>query len=480
MRRIFISLFAILIASQTVFPQSSNSIFAPFVSNLKATTTGRNIVLTWKDSNSVRGPVYVFRSKTPFFGGTQPNQYQGTEIPYGRQTYSEVSQAGDWYYFVAASDESKQKYELIIPFNNMINIKIDGTAHSVDATSFAVPQSMPHAYANRAYDGVPVTPQPFQMAQENAGRYDLTQPPYSSLGQPPYNTLAHPTYTYPSTPVFETSNTAKYSLSTTGGISGITANAQGNFIQINFLSSNPGKNAVLYRSIQPIRRLPDLLTATVIQLGVISPYNDYATAGVPYYYAVVIEEDIRSGRGTISPGYNATFIPAEISARAGSTYAPAPAPTPYTPNTSGTYTPNTSEAYTPNTSEAYQQGGAFSGGDYRPLPPNPLSTAAIREPRVFNQDLLSTQMVQDDFELSVIVRGPIMWRNWGTAKQNLEQYLSVSRRGDAGYRARFYLGQVYYFSGDYRNALTEFLGVQSRYPDEVDTWVKSCLAKLGG
>jgi TolA-binding protein len=45
-------------------------------------------------------------------------------------------------------------------------------------------------------------------------------------------------------------------------------------------------------------------------------------------------------------------------------------------------------------------------------------------------------------------------------------------------RARFYLGETYYFSGEAGKALVEFLAVQSRFPQETSLWIRSSLDKL--
>jgi TolA-binding protein len=45
-------------------------------------------------------------------------------------------------------------------------------------------------------------------------------------------------------------------------------------------------------------------------------------------------------------------------------------------------------------------------------------------------------------------------------------------------RARYYLGQSYYFAGKNREALFEFLLVQSQYGAEANDWIRSLLPNL--
>jgi hypothetical protein len=463
---------ALALVPKSAFAQQGGyAIFAPFISSLHADVNGDTVKLVWKDSSSVRGPVYVYRSLAPFANGVQFNKNEVVEVPYGRQAYSELaSSKGDWYYYVVASDEKEQKYEIIIPLSNIIQIKVDGQNHSFDAASSNIPTSA----VTRSYNDRPMQPMPAQSPVENSA-FNALWPDYP------------PNRNFQST---ETIN-----------VGGITANADNNHVRITFSSEYQGKNAVLYRSIVPIRRFSDLLTATVVQVGVNSPYLDNVTAGVPYYYAIVYEEDIKAGVAEIMPGLNATVIPAEVSS--GRRNAASTSGTSVSSGFVGK--PGFSYQPVPNTAidevQKLTVPGSGRGSEKSSFstinsPPqitqelnrrepevignvkNPLAPVLLREPRVINQDLQNNSTTGDDGILSSIVKGPFMWRDWNTSRDKLLGFLSEPRSSTSIARARFYLGQCYYFIGNYRGSLTEFLSVQSRWPDEIAVWVQACLSKI--
>ncbi|GMO28733.1 MAG: hypothetical protein Ta2F_04090 [Termitinemataceae bacterium] len=653
-------------------------VFAPFVSNVHAEIRATDVIFTWSDSKSVKGPVYIYRSKIPFRGGMDFDQRQSTVVAYGVQKYSEtIVDSGQWYFFFVASDESNQKYDLIIPLNNIISFTIDGQNYSIDAS-----RSRVNITQNTNYLEAPMQSFPYQQAIESA-EFNAKWPAYAGSRQ-------------------------MYSGTLHANVGRISAVAQDNFIIITYSYTEREKTPVLYRSIQPIRRHGDLITATALKVGATSPFVDYVTPGVPYYYAIVYEEDLMEGRANIVPGDNSTFIPTEVviarnqnqnmpanpygygyTGKPSQPYQPVAAPSmridqknaqpnaqagakpvkggvanPYTPvtpaysnnnyaqnnnpfaaagnypqngnvnstpynysqngnknqlaqngngyqqngngyqqngyqqngngyqqagnnyqqngnvnstpynysqngntnqtaqngngyqqngyqqngnnyqqngyqqngnnyqqngyqqtgnnyqqngnvnNTPYNYSQNGNTNQTAQNGNGYQQNGYQQNGNnyqqngyqqngYQQAPqtnnitgngnvfstviPQTTSNPAysgtkqdvvISEPRVINQDLNSLINDQDDYELSQIVRGPFMWRDWNASRESFLRYMAKPRSSSAIARSRFYLAQSFYFLGDYTSGLQEFIAVQSRWPDEVAIWVQACLSKI--
>jgi hypothetical protein len=83
-----------------------------------------------------------------------------------------------------------------------------------------------------------------------------------------------------------------------------------------------------------------------------------------------------------------------------------------------------------------------------------------------------------DYALKAIVQGPFSQRDWQTTKNELIQYLTMPRTAEAEARARFYLGQSYYFTAAAQEALFEFLLVQNTYEKEAAEWIQASLAML--
>jgi hypothetical protein len=255
------------------------------------------------------------------------------------------------------------------------------------------------------------------------------------------------------------------------GISGIAAQVQGEAVLVSWQLSGTVKNTILYRSSRPIRQISDLLSALIVQSGGASPVVDYPVPGAACYYAVVFEEELTGGSVMINPGANATIQPVEIKA-AGQTAPPAIRPLPL---------PSLSAYNTP-------------GGDYTDLPrPTPLSESAARalenvqrvkpnppaqkRPRAFVGDL-ETPSGGEESGLRNIVRSAFLNRDWQTAQAELLRYLSLPHSANIEARARFYLGQTYYYTAKNREALIEFLFVQSWYPSEANEWIEAALAAI--
>jgi hypothetical protein len=519
------------------------SIFAPFVTNLEARVQDRLINLSWRDSGSVLGWVYIYRSRQPFSNGIASAQGEPKKIPHGLQAFAEqVDSLGPWYYWVVASDENDQRYELAVNYCNMVDINVDGSTRIVKAGISAAGNGNPASNVSPART-LPFVPRPSQMALESAT----------------WNTL-WPGITNP--------NYSGNSGSAAGAeIHNISAEVIGNAINITFAVSNRYKNPVLYRSLTPIRTksdLRDMSTVAVVKVGVMSPFLDTPEFGVSYYYTVVFEEDISSPYEAVWPGNNATISPAALPPRnTGSTNAynfpSAAAPqsansysnygnTATPPATTGTSGTAAANAYGYNT-PLYGKNGIMNAGNsatlpansnqtyvppassptYPPLTPSPITTnrpaeapsvplqysntqaaqtqgnllptpvtttqqfingvqtttvpmgntaPAPMNPSVFAQDLQSQTAAGEDYDLAIIVQNSFRWRDWARARTELQRFLNLRKGGTAEPRAHFYLGQVYYFMGAYGEAMNEFVYIQGRYPDRANSWIQACSARI--
>jgi hypothetical protein len=68
--------------------------------------------------------------------------------------------------------------------------------------------------------------------------------------------------------------------------------------------------------------------------------------------------------------------------------------------------------------------------------------------------------------------------DWVQAEKRLKDYLSMNRTPQLKARARFYLGQAYWFQDRPRDAFFEFLGCEDALPRESRAWQEVCLARL--
>jgi hypothetical protein len=389
----------------SVYAQTQNSgpVFAPFISQLHGEVKNNLVRLIWTDSRDVRGPVFIYRSQTPFDTAHPYYLVRPIEVPYGAQSYiDEVENSGEWHYFVAASDERGQRYEIFMPYSNAVTVTV---GEIQDASPRAV------------------------------------QGPVSA-----------------------------------SNIIGLEAAVRGDGVLISFRLSAPVGNPVLYRSVSPIAKTRDLLNAVLVEDGILSPFMDYPVPGIPYYYAVIAEDDLVSGNVGIYPGYNATVSAVEVSpgARVGLGDSPGIRSIPLPLISVNAVSPGSGYGDVPSpTPLSPEAARAVNGLGLQGVTPRlPQKT-----PRVFEQDL-EPPSGGEEYALRSIVQGPFRNRDWTSCKDELIQYLSLPRSAASEGRARFYLAQAYYFTGSYREALFEFLTVQSGYPQEATEWIQAALAML--
>jgi hypothetical protein len=263
------------------------------------------------------------------------------------------------------------------------------------------------------------------------------------------------------------------------GIFSLEAVVQGDGVIIRYRTVDGTKDTVLYRSVRPIKQIGDLLSAVIVQSGFNPPLTDYPVPGIPYYYAVIFEEELTTGRVGIFPGYNATLTAVEIpvgryrvglpDSREDIRSMPLPQISLYTA-VSGTGV----FSDTPVSIELSREAARTVAGLGASRPPKPEKL-----PRVFAQDM-EVPAGGEDYTLRSIVQGPFIKQDWNGTREALISFLSLPRSEAAEARARFYLGQSSYFSQNSRDALFEFLMVQPYYPEETGAWIQATLIELIG
>lgn len=98
----------------------------------------------------------------------------------------------------------------------------------------------------------------------------------------------------------------------------------------------------------------------------------------------------------------------------------------------------------------------------------------ISEPHVFEEDLISPDS-GDDFLLFEILRNYFIQKKYGQTINQLEKLIATNRTKSVTNRAKFYLGESYYFTKHYKEAAITFLSVYDEYPSLTKKWVDSAL-----
>jgi hypothetical protein len=232
-------------------PVERKPVFTPFVSGIEAEPRNNLIRLSWVDSPDATGPVYIYRAPAPFDDANSYALIRPIEVPYGVQSYiDEIEGGGDWYYFIASSDTEGRRYDIMLPYNNTISIALEYPEEEVVFTE-PEPEDEP-------------APPPIRRRQ------------------------------------------------VWNEISNLRAVVRGDGVEITYTIGDSSKVPVLYRSVTPIIANQSILNAVIVQSGIGSPYMDYPVPGIPYYYALITEDELFSGGMEIQPGINATRDPVEI------------------------------------------------------------------------------------------------------------------------------------------------------------------------
>lgn len=254
------------------------------------------------------------------------------------------------------------------------------------------------------------------------------------------------------------------------GIRGLNSSVEYNRIVLTF--QGEGKKAILYRNTRPIRRQEDLLQSVIVNRGFTSPLNDdFPVPGIPYYYALILEDEIAAAAIPVKAGTNATLDPVEIPLNTDNSGIPQrknrvrtiPLPAAAVP---GLETAPGKEALSKEADKALRN---ISVPGKKQIP--------FREPGIFLEDLEESRTGESG-RLGAIVQGSFKNLDWEKTGEELRRFLLLPHSAQVESRSRFYLGQAYYFTGKPKEALFEFLAAQTYYPNESNPWIDAVLARL--
>jgi len=419
--------FGVLLLAATVslpLAAQSSALFAPFVSRLELEQRNNFIRLSWVDSQDVQGAVHIYRSSTPFEGSVIRPELKIAQVPYGTQSFiNEIDDASQsdltMHYLIIASDVNGRLFNFPIEYINTGSIRIP------------------------AFAPVPT-----------AAERPRTNPPPHVAEAP-------------------------------SGGSSLRVYAEGDSVIVSFVQGRGASDVMLYRSTRPIRRTQDLLQAIIVKTRIASPFIDSPVAGIPYYYAVVSEEDFLRGTVSIIPGRNATERAVELAAGGilpREHLRPIPLPLLSTEgrgeDAAFALAARSRDSLTQKSAGEVQRtvrsspSSARNTGADLPYGAEP-AFGPPQAPRVFARDLESTYHDRDDFALAWIVNGTFAAQNWDLARRDLLGFLSQNRNPLAVARARFYLGQTYYFMNRPREGLFEFFAIRDIFPAETIEWVRA-------
>ena len=102
----------------------------------------------------------------------------------------------------------------------------------------------------------------------------------------------------------------------------------------------------------------------------------------------------------------------------------------------------------------------------------------LRCPRERRRVILAVAGGGEEYLLKQIVDGPFASSDWKKSVSELTGYLNIRHSAAIENRARFYLGEAYYFDGQYRKSFLEFLYAENALYTEVQPWMNALFTKL--
>lgn len=253
----------------------------------------------------------------------------------------------------------------------------------------------------------------------------------------------------------------------------------GTEIKITFNSSKPNRNVIIYRSTSPLHKIEDLGNAVAIitessEKGI---YRDKPIPGIDYYYAVFDDLLTRSGTYIFKIGANVTRNSTELPLLSGEqkTTQNSPIrtqPLPYLDFNSGIIAGKTLPPQTyifPDHQNLNPKTVKILSSVFKKIPAYKVDSPKMY---IFPEDKV-TQENSENYQLVRILKTDFANKNWQAAKKLLGYYLDIHHSKEVDRRTHFYMGEVYFFSGDCHSSFMEFSLVENIYYRETQPWLNS-------
>ena len=262
--------------------------------------------------------------------------------------------------------------------------------------------------------------------------------------------------------------------------------AKGDSIEVTFASSSPYRDLLLFWGPDQFLHPEDLLGATrtvPLDPGT-TKYVLPVLPGIDYWFAVLDAGMFKIGQAPLTIGANATQYPVQLPVTSAHGL-----PEEISSSPRGIPLPSLT------INRSVQTGRDIDGTDSTDLPDPaavsdatrksldilkaqvPATRTESRQPQVLPSDATPTPG-GELARLQEIVQGPFLGGDMTTTESRLGDFLSLPRKPELSNRARFYLGQVYYFEGRARDSLLEFLAAQDSFYVETQPWIDACYQKL--
>jgi len=252
-------------------------------------------------------------------------------------------------------------------------------------------------------------------------------------------------------------------------------------IQLTFTSVPEEWNILFFRSTEMITDKDSLKEAIQVfpQQKDTSEYLDQPIPGIPYYYAIIEENSFENSQYDLIPGKNSLSSPVKVDLKkyeltvSETTSRPLPLPkiNLFKSLSSDKLLPD-SRWSLPVAVTLKDQTQTIMEEYVKSYEKRDDSVLKIRHLDNYGRDVF-----QNNTNLLSIIEGPFSAGKLSAAGDLLEAYLTLSLNDAERAAGRYYLGLCQYFLGNTKEALLQFLVVETYFPEEVKYYKKEILQK---
>lgn len=250
---------------------------------------------------------------------------------------------------------------------------------------------------------------------------------------------------------------------------------------LSFNSSDQDRHLAVLRNIEPIFTSSDIAASTILNVipSYRRSYTDFPIPGVPYFYAVVDSELVKTQNAELIPFENTTINSSEIPIGRDLTVAelypgrrkPLPGYRLYNYLESGERIQNTLPEY----NRAKEKLTINSDSIVSSLKNRYSPAEKTPEPGILDTDKNSNEN-SGETRLEIIIEKYFMAQDWENGEKALEDLLRSTEKKSLKNRLNYYLGQVFYFRNKPEKAFICFLAASENYYPEAKKWMDIILS----
>jgi len=119
MRKVFLLLFLLIVASSGFAQEGGTETFVPFVSKLKAKADESQVLVTWRNPRNLQGTILLYRHSSELDQGNLSDAVLIARLSADRESYEDIPpEEKPYYYAVLIEDSSGTVQKLFVPFRN--------------------------------------------------------------------------------------------------------------------------------------------------------------------------------------------------------------------------------------------------------------------------------------------------------------------------------------------------------------------------